>query len=81
MEKEKIWLEMKSVLAEEFGFKDKGTEISPDDDIFKLGLDSFQMVEFAYELESRTGVKISNEDLGKIKKISDLMELISQSGG
>lgn len=78
MNTEGILSEIKDVLAEEFGIKSDKTDISPDDDIFKLGLDSFQMVEFAYELESRTGVKISNEDLGKIKKVSDLIDLIGK---
>jgi len=64
------------ILVDEFGFEEGNLGLGLDDDIKSIGLDSFQMVEFAYEIERKLKVKITNEELSKMSKVADLLDLI-----
>ena len=42
-----------------------------------LGVDSFGSVELAFAIKDEFGIEIPNEDLGKIKKVQDVVDYIS----
>ena len=42
-----------------------------------LGVDSFGAVELIFEFKDRFGIEIPQEDFGKIKKVKDIVEYIS----
>ena len=43
----------------------------------ELGIDSFGAVELTFELKDRFGIEIPQEDFGKINKVRDIVEYIS----
>lgn len=42
-----------------------------------LGMDSFGAVEITFELKDKFGIEIPQEEIGKIKKVRDIVEYIS----
>lgn len=81
MEDKEILEALKETLKEELGFEPEDLTFSENDDIAVLGVDSFQMVEITYEIEKKLLIRIDNSELGKIKKVGELMKLIKTSGG
>lgn len=43
----------------------------------ELDMDSFGAVELIFELKDKFGIEIPQEDFGKIKKVKDIVEYIS----
>ncbi|MGY6171961.1 phosphopantetheine-binding protein [Candidatus Mycoplasma pogonae] len=46
-----------------------------DSDIFKIGIDSLDLVEMVTDLEVELNISISDEELLKIKKVKDVVAL------
>jgi len=44
----------------------------------ELGLDSFAAIELAYEVEDKLGIIISDEEMGKLKKFEEIVDLIER---
>lgn len=53
-----------------------GTDLVAD-----LGLDSLAMYELVIELEERYGLRISDEDLDRIRTVADIVDYISRNIG
>ena len=54
--------------------------LTPDTDLVAdLALDSLAMYELVIELEERYGLRISDEDLDRIRYVADIVEYISRS--
>ena len=61
---------IKQMVAKEFSLElDK---LDPNAPIESLGIDSLDFIEFMFKLEDEFGVKVSDEDLRKIKCLADL---------
>ena len=73
--KDAIFRELRAVFAAEFGFDEAalvpGTRVVED-----LDLDSIDFVDMAVALESRTGQKLKEQDLGKIRTLQDIVDVI-----
>lgn len=76
MQENEILDDIKTILVEDFDYKQDHLNFTNEDEIETLGLDSFQMVELAYEIEKKMKIKINNEELTKLKKISDLLSTV-----
>lgn len=66
---------VKSVISEQLG-SNISTVKSDSLLVENLGMDSFDAVEIIFDLENKTGVKISQEDMLNIKTVKDIIEFI-----
>lgn len=48
-------------------------KFNEDSDVYKIGIDSLDLVEMITEAEDELGVQISDEDLESIKKVKDII--------
>jgi acyl carrier protein len=53
-----------------------GTGITPESTLESLGLDSLDTITLMFELESRAGVSIPDEEVRSIKTVGDIIERI-----
>jgi acyl carrier protein len=69
--------EIKNLLVNEFAVE--RNKITGDMSFVKdLGMDSFKSVELIYELELKYNIKIPNEDIKKLKTITNVVNYISK---
>ena len=54
-------------------------KIDPDAPLDSLGVDSLTFIEFMFKIEDEFGVKVSDEDLRKIKCLADLERHVAAS--
>jgi len=57
---------------------DPGT-LDPNAPLDKLGVDSLTFIEFMFKIEDEFGVKVSDEDLRRIKCLADLERHVAAS--
>lgn len=73
--KPEVYERLKQVLVEEFGLRDEqvqpGAELVAD-----LDLDSIDWINMAVALEARTGRKLREQDLGSIRTVQDVVDVI-----
>ncbi len=73
--KDDLFEELRRVLATEFGFENHvltpATRVVDD-----LDLDSIDFVDMAVALESRLGQKLKEDDLGRIRTLQDIVDVI-----
>jgi len=68
---------VKAVLAESLGIDIPN--IRNDSNLINdLGMDSFGAVELGFALENKLGIKISQEEMVKITKVSDIISFINK---
>jgi acyl carrier protein len=73
--KDEVYARLKQVLVEEFGFRD--AQIQPTTHLVDdLDLDSIDWINMAVALEVRTGRKLKEEDLGGIRTVQDVVEVV-----
>lgn len=48
-------------------------KFNEDSDVYKIGIDSLDLIEMITEAEDDLGVQISDEDLESIKKVKDII--------
>ena len=48
-------------------------KFNEDSDVYKIGIDSLDLVEMITEAEDDLGIQISDEDLESIKKVKDII--------
>ena len=73
--KTEVYERLKEVLVEEFGFEDR--QIQPTTELVNdLDLDSIDWINMAVALEVRTGRKLQEADLGAIRTIQDVVDVI-----
>lgn len=65
-------------LAERFSDR----RLTPDSDLrLDLGVDSMEWLNMTLELSSRTGIELSEDAIGRIESVRDLLEEVTQSSG
>ncbi len=75
--KTEVYENLKQVLIEEFGFDD--AQIQPTTRLVDdLDLDSIDWINMAVALEVRTGRKLQEQDLGGIRTIQDVVDVVHQ---
>ncbi|SJZ45759.1 acyl carrier protein [Mycoplasmopsis verecunda] len=67
--KEIILLELKKL--------SKKKNISLDDNIKEIGIDSLDLAELVFEAEAKFGVELSDEQLAEIKTVKDIISIFS----
>jgi acyl carrier protein len=73
--KAEVYENLKQVLIEEFGFED--AQIQPTTRLVDdLDLDSIDWINMAVALEVRTGRKLQEQDLGGIRTIQDVVDVV-----
>jgi acyl carrier protein len=76
MDRDKILAEVQRVLISVFDFKKE--EVTPDTNLYTdLDLDSLDAIDMAAELSAQTDMLFSNDDLRKIRTVSDIVDLIA----
>jgi len=55
------------------------SKMDPDAPLDALGVDSLTFIEFMFKIEDEFGVKVSDEDLRKIKCLADLERHVAAS--
>lgn len=75
VDRKEIESKIKEILAKELGINIE--KITNDKKLIEdLGMDSFGAVEIAFELESKFGISIPNEEIKNIKVVGDIVEYI-----
>lgn len=69
--------EVSKKAAELLAQKTKKSNISEDQELKELGLDSLDVVELLLEFEDEFHISFSSEELKKLKKVGDIYELIN----
>ena len=46
-----------------------------------LGISSFDLIQVVYDVETRFAMEISDEELEKIKRVQDLIDIVSDKQG
>ena len=73
MKKELITKEVVEILD---GFCYSSEELSVEEKISDLGLDSLDMVEITMKLEEKFDISIEDEEIENLKTVSDIIELV-----
>ena len=75
--KDEVFSELRRVLATEFGFDE--TVLTPATRVIDdLDLDSIDFVDMAVALEVRLGRKLKEDDLGRIRTLQDVVDVIER---
>jgi len=73
--KDEVFDELRKVFASEFGFVEE--TLTPETRVVQdLDLDSIDFVDMAVALETRLGRKLKEEDLGHIRTLGDVVDVI-----
>jgi acyl carrier protein len=73
--KAEVYEALKAVLMEDFGFR--AEQIQPTAHLVNdLDLDSIDWINMAVALETRTGRKLAEEDLGAIRTVQDVVDVV-----
>lgn len=80
LSKDDVFAELRTVFATEFGFAE--STLAPETHIVRdLDLDSIDFVDMAVALEARLGRKLKEEDLGRIRTLQDIVDVIHAGFG
>ena len=75
MTKEEIFQQVQQLLSEAFELE--AGAITPEAHLYRdLDLDSFDAIDLAVNMESKTGVKLQEEELRAIRTVSDIVEAV-----
>ena len=75
--KDEVFGELRRVLASEFGFEEAA--LTPATRVIEdLDLDSIDFVDMAVALEVRLGQKLKEDDLGNIRTLQDVVDVIDR---
>lgn len=75
MTKEEIFKQVQQLLAEAFELE--SDTITPEAHLYRdLDLDSFDAIDLAVNMESKTGIKLQEEELKLIRTVSDIVEAV-----
>ncbi|WP_158290328.1 acyl carrier protein [Mycoplasma nasistruthionis] len=69
--------ERKLIIINELKRLSKKTNISEDDIIRDLGVDSLDLAELLFEAEERFGVSISDDQLRDVKTVKDIISMFT----
>jgi acyl carrier protein len=75
-----VFDKLQAIVAEQLGV-DPETVVPDAEFIADLNADSLDMVELVMSLEEEFGVTIEDEDVEKIRKVSDAVEFIEENAG
>lgn len=56
--------------------KIKGKTVTPESNLSELGLDSLDKAEILIKIEDEFGIEFSEEEMGKVKTVNDLLSII-----
>ena len=62
-------------------FKVPADQVSPDATFEALALDSLDLVELTLVVEERTGIKIEDDEVERIKTVGDAVGLLTEKAG
>lgn len=75
MTKEEILKQVQQLLTEAFELEEGA--VTPEAHLYRdLDLDSFDAIDLAVNMESKTGIKLQEEELKVIRTVSDIVEVI-----
>ena len=75
-----VFERLQAIVAEQLGVEPEA--VTPDAEfIADLNADSLDMVELVMSLEEEFGVTIDDEDVEKIRKVSDAVDYIEENAG
>ena len=75
MTKEEIFKQVQQLLSDAFELE--ASAITPEAHLYRdLDLDSFDAIDLAVNMESKTGVKLQEEELRSIRTVSDIVEAV-----
>ncbi len=75
MTKEEILKQVQQLLTETFELEEGAVTLEAH--LYRdLDLDSFDAIDLAVNMESRTGVKLQEEELRLIRTVSDIVEIV-----
>jgi acyl carrier protein len=73
--KEEILKQVQQILTEAFELEEGA--VTPEAHLYRdLDLDSFDAIDLAVNMESKTGIKLQEEELKLIRTVSDIVEII-----
>lgn len=67
---------IQQMIVEQFELKRE--DLVPEATLESLGLDSLSVIEFMFNIEDKFNVKLSNESLGNIKTLQDVVAMIDK---
>lgn len=71
---------LKATLADVYGDELDLSTVTPETDLREeLGLNSIGMLSVAIAIEEAFGFKFDNDDIGSIKKVQDILDIISKN--
>jgi acyl carrier protein len=75
MTKEEIFKQVQQLLTEAFELEEGA--VTSEAHLYRdLDLDSFDAIDLAVNLESKTGIKLQEEELKLIRTVSDIVEVV-----
>ena len=75
MTKEEIFKQVQQLLTEAFELE--AGAVTPEAHLYRdLDLDSFDAIDLAVNMESKTGIKLQEEELKSIRTVSDIVEIV-----
>lgn len=74
-----LFADLQKMIAEQMRVSDID-KITPETDIITdLKADSLDIIEMLMQLEEKTGSVISNEEAQKLRKVSDILEIVNKA--
>lgn len=74
-----LFADLQKMIAEQMRVSDID-KITPDTDIITdLKADSLDIIEMLMQLEETTGTVISNEEAQKLRKVSDILDIVNKA--